>query len=147
MAIESFSGIYREIAGGNGLSYFCSMLSWFGKRSSGMPASWKTLQSEEDWKALLAESYKKPQMVFKHSTRCSVSTMARYRLQDLESLTDTVDAWYLDLLAFRQISNTIATDTGVPHESPQVILLVKGRPVYIATHNSIDPAEIIHAAQ
>lgn len=112
-----------------------------------MPDPWKTLQSEEDWKTVLERSHEKPQLVFKHSTRCSVSVMARYRLQDAVEMTGTVDAWYLDLLAFRPVSDTIAADTGIPHESPQVILLVKGQPVYVATHNSIDPAEIIRAVQ
>lgn len=90
-----------------------------------------------------ALSNSEPFLVFKHSTRCSISSMAKSRFErsfDLEG----VSAFYLDLIAFRSISNQLANDFNVEHQSPQVLFIQNGECTYHASHNAID-LEVIKA--
>jgi bacillithiol system protein YtxJ len=87
-------------------------------------------------------------LIFKHSTRCSISRMVWDRLQ--RGWTDSVrelPVYYLDLLNFRSISNRIASELQVPHESPQVLLLYNGRCVWHASHTEISVLGITEGVQ
>jgi bacillithiol system protein YtxJ len=82
-----------------------------------------------------------PFLVFKHSTRCSISSMAINRFERNYNL-EAVQAFYLDLIAYRSISNQLAEEFGVLHQSPQLLLIQKGNCTYHASHNSINLDEI-----
>lgn len=88
------------------------------------------------------QSGKKPQAIFKHSTRCSISHMAKDRLERA-SFPSGIDFHYLDLLNHRDISNKIAEMYSVEHESPQLLIIKNGECVYAESHNGIQPDEII----
>ncbi len=98
--------------------------------------NWIPLQSEEALKDIINASFNKPQVIFKHSTRCSISSMAKSRLDRGES-TEAADFHYLDLIAFRPLSNQVANLLHVQHESPQIILLKDGKCIYDESHNGI----------
>jgi bacillithiol system protein YtxJ len=101
--------------------------------------NWKFLESEQDWKDALALSGKKPVAIFKHSTRCSVSFMAKKNLeQSWEYSEEEVEPLFLDLIRYRALSDQVANDTGVRHESPQLILLKDGEAIMDSSHYSID---------
>ncbi len=53
----------------------------------------------------------------------------------------------LDLLQYRNISNTIASDLQITHESPQVLVIKNGRCVYHESHTAINYDEIIAASE
>lgn len=106
--------------------------------------NWKHLILEEALEGILEASNVRPQLVFKHSTRCSISTMAKDRLERNWNL-DHVDPWYLDLLNYRGVSNMIESRFGVRHESPQVLVFDQGKLVFHASHNSISAANIHQA--
>ena len=79
-----------------------------------------------------------PIAIFKHSTRCSTSSMALGRLERAELKSTTkITFYYLDLLAHRNLSNQIATDFGVMHESPQLLLIKNGECIYKASHSEV----------
>jgi bacillithiol system protein YtxJ len=82
-----------------------------------------------------------PVLLFKHSTRCSISHVALERL-NRSSLSDLATSYLLDLLSYRDISNAIATRLEVHHESPQVLLIKNGECVYDESHLSIAVEEI-----
>lgn len=103
--------------------------------------NWIELTSEEQLNQLIQQSSSTPQLIFKHSTRCSISIMAKSRL-DRESSVSGVDFYYLDLLQHRSVSNKIADVFNVIHQSPQVLLIKKGECVYEETHNAINIEEI-----
>lgn len=103
--------------------------------------NWSVLSEEAQLSALLQESYNRPQLIFKHSTRCSVSQVAKTRLERSPELPPA-DFHYLDLLAHRSLSNRIAEDLKVYHESPQVLLVHRGECVYDESHLSISMEEI-----
>lgn len=104
--------------------------------------NWHTLTTEDQWNALLEASYSKPQLLYKHSIRCSISSVVKSRLERAGA-PDDVDFHYLDLITYRSVSNKVAHDTGVVHESPQVLLLVKGKCVYNESHSAIMMDDII----
>jgi len=67
--------------------------------------------------------------------------MVKNRLERNEPLTG-VDFYYLDLIAHRDVSNKIAEEFKVYHESPQVLLIVKGECVYDESHMGISMDEL-----
>lgn len=103
--------------------------------------SWQSLTDTEGWKSILSQSHVKTQVVFKHSTRCSISLLAKSRLEKEMSPED--EFYLLDLLQYRSVSNMIAADLGITHESPQVLLIKDGRCVYHASHSGIEYDEVM----
>jgi bacillithiol system protein YtxJ len=106
---------------------------------------WTHLADEDQLKQIIVNSQKKPQVIFKHSTRCSVSNVALKRLEK-ESIPESVDFYYLDLLAHRNISNSVADTFHVHHESPQILVINNGECVYDESHLGINMADILSNA-
>jgi bacillithiol system protein YtxJ len=101
--------------------------------------NWKKLETETALAEIKALSENQPIVIFKHSTRCPVSSMALDRLErnwDQEEM-QSVLPYFLDLIAYRNISNKIADIFGVVHESPQVLLIENGKCIYNASHMGI----------
>lgn len=121
----------------------------FGKGSErDTPINWKVLQSEADLDELLESSKDKVCLIFKHSTRCSISSMAQHRLdRDWDLADDMIDPWYLDLISYREISNLIAQRLGVQHESPQVILVKDSQAIFDSSHGAISVDSIRRVLQ
>ena len=111
---------------------------------------WRNLEQRESLDQLVARSHEVPVLLFKHSTRCSISTMALSRVENAWSFTpEQVEPWFLDLISHRDISHAIAERLGVPHQSPQAILLSQGQVVYTASHSGIsvtDMASVLAAS-
>jgi bacillithiol system protein YtxJ len=107
--------------------------------------NWIPLNSVEQLDLIHEASFVKPQVIFKHSTTCSISNMAFARFER-SAAPDTIDFYYLDLLSFRAISNSIAEKFKVHHESPQVILLKNGTCTYDESHYGIMMDELIEQA-
>jgi bacillithiol system protein YtxJ len=85
--------------------------------------------------------------IFKHSTRCSISTMAKSKFEREWGTPDFLfQLLYLDLLNYRSISNKIEELTGVEHQSPQLIVINSGKVIYQKSHNAISAKESIEAA-
>lgn len=118
----------------------------FGSKKSEEKGSvnWLRLNSSEDLDQLIQkESFEKPVMLFKHSTRCSISSMALSRLENYWDIDEeALQPVYLDLIAYRNLSNKIAADLGVTHQSPQVLIVKNGKCTYQASHNQIDVEDI-----
>lgn len=96
---------------------------------------WIALTSEDQIKTITQQSINKTQVIFKHSTRCSVSSMALNRLNNA-SLPEA-DYYLLDLIAYRNISNLIAEIFHVYHESPQVLVIKNGECIFDESHLGI----------
>lgn len=103
--------------------------------------NWQNLTSPDQLNELIEKSAAKPQLVFKHSTRCSISAVALNRLEQQPPQGD-IEFWFLDLLKYRSLSNSIAETFGVYHESPQVLLIKNKSCFYDESHSGIISAEI-----
>lgn len=100
--------------------------------------NWKVLENSNQINEIKVASHNKLQLIFKHSTRCIISKMALKNFENDFLLHDVIDAYYLDLIAYRSISNEIADDFGITHQSPQVLLIKDGKVVYHESHEGID---------
>ncbi|MCB0703692.1 MAG: bacillithiol system redox-active protein YtxJ [Saprospiraceae bacterium] len=107
--------------------------------------NWIPIREIEDVRILDEMSKGKPCLIYKHSTRCSISSLAKTRLEKGWELSDEdVSVYYLDLITYRGVSNYIAEHYGVQHESPQVLLIKNGQCLYHQSHLGISAREITH---
>lgn len=103
---------------------------------------WQQINSIPDWEKLVEESKSSADevvAVFKHSTRCPISSMVKNRLESSwgEENPD-LPIFLVDLIRNREVSNQIASSLGVIHESPQLILIKGGKQIFNASHTSIN---------
>ncbi|MET3978571.1 bacillithiol system protein YtxJ [Mucilaginibacter sp. UYP25] len=81
-------------------------------------------------------------LIFKHSTRCSISMMAKRRFEmDWQNLPSDMPLYFLDLIKHRDLSAKVAQDFMVHHESPQMLLVKDGECVLDQSHGSISVDE------
>lgn len=97
----------------------------------------KPLQSEEDYRQLLRDSATAPVLLLKHSTACPVSAGARRAYVQFTEEEPAAGCWEVLVIEQRPLSRQIAEETGVHHQSPQVILFIDGKPVWSVTHRNI----------
>jgi bacillithiol system protein YtxJ len=103
--------------------------------------NWTSITTLAQLDVISERSYSTPVLIFKHSTRCQISSMVLNRLER-EEAPEGVDLYFLDLIANRLISNAIAEKYSVAHESPQVLLIKNGECFYDESHNAITMQEI-----
>lgn len=110
------------------------------------PMPWHPLMRADQINDLLDLSHEKTVLIFKHSTRCIISSMVLRALEsNADQLADLGSWHYLDLIANRDCSNQVATQLGVVHQSPQLIVLKEGSVFWEASHQSISPESILAA--
>ncbi len=104
---------------------------------------WTPLTTAAEIAALTEQSHQHPVLVFKHSTTCSISAAAKGKIERQWAASGLTDypLYYLDLLQFRPLSAQLATDFGIEHESPQLLLIQGGAVRYHASHLGIRLAE------
>ncbi|MEJ6776244.1 MAG: bacillithiol system redox-active protein YtxJ [Crocinitomicaceae bacterium] len=104
---------------------------------------WEHIVSVDQLREILKGAGEKPALLFKHSTRCGVSSMVLRSFEnEWTTGTELCDLYYLDLLSHRAISNEVAGLTGITHQSPQVIVFTGEEILYNATHSAIDALKI-----
>ena len=81
---------------------------------------------------LLSRSHNAPVILFKHSSTCPISSAAYRQMSQVEA-----DVSLVVVQRARDLSNEIASRTGIRHESPQVIILKNGEVVWSASHFDI----------
>jgi len=101
--------------------------------------NWNPLTQIAQLDEIVTASTEKPVVIFKHSTRCSISRMALKNFEREYNLEESeVAPYFLDLLQHRDISNEIAQKFQVIHQSPQLLLIKNGKSVYDVSHSEID---------
>lgn len=111
-----------------------------------MLAQLKELNNIADWEKALAHSTTRPVFVFKHSTSCPISANAYQEYQSyLNDANTAVDYILVKVIESREVSNKIADDLGVKHESPQAILVKDKQPVWHTSHQAITQESIREA--
>ncbi len=87
-----------------------------------------------------AEGYS---LIFKHSTRCSISMMAKRNFElNWDVIPENTTLYFLDLISHRDISAYIAETFQVHHESPQVLLIKNGECILDLSHSDISAEEV-----
>ncbi len=104
---------------------------------------WKEITSVEEFNEMLNAPTDKAKLFFKHSTRCSISSMALKGFERAWNVSsDDFELYFVDLIAHRDISNAIAAESHVEHQSPQVVVWRNGEVIYNASHHHIDAQKI-----
>ena len=111
---------------------------------------WHPLTDNAQLQIIIDISQQQPEnhravVIFKHSTRCSISSMALSRFESKWADDPEVVVYYLDLLKFRDVSNETARLFGIEHQSPQVLVIKNGTCIYTASHSGIIVSEILEA--
>lgn len=105
---------------------------------------YREIKTAQEWEDAFKRSEERPVVVFKHSTTCPVSANAHeeYNSYLNGSPREDVDYVLVKVIESRPVSNQIAEDTGVKHESPQIIYIDKKAKVWTASHWSVTKAHI-----
>lgn len=107
--------------------------------------NWQLLRKTDEINQLIEKSFHQPVLIFKHSTRCSISSTVLNRFETKWKANQELnfEGYLLDLLNYRMVSNELSKIFGVQHESPQVLVLVNGKCVNHKNHYEIDLEEMI----
>lgn len=101
---------------------------------------YQSIDSIDDFDAVLKQSDSETVAVFKHSSTCDLSATAKDEMANVK-----LPVFELVVQTARPLSNHIEAHFGIRHESPQVILISRGEPIYDASHRAVT-ADSIHAA-
>ena len=110
-------------------------MGWFTSNKN-EKLKWLRIEDDLSYKDAIQSSYEEVILIFKHSTRCSISSMALNRMEDTQNQT-IARCYYLDLLSYRNISNQIEEDFAVNHQSPQILVIKNGKCIFHTSHNNI----------
>ena len=120
-------------------------------RKSEDSTNWMTIEDREDLRHLLEASHSKPQLIFKHSPRCSISSLARKEVQGLQQMIEAgeldLDVHMVDVVNARNASNIVRETFDVRHESPQYLLIYKGDVINHGSHMGVRSRDIITAVE
>lgn len=104
--------------------------------------NWTTLESADQLDAI--KEQQGFSIIFKHSTRCSISMMVKKRFElDWDKLPGTLPLYFLDLIKYRELSSRIAQDFHVYHESPQLLVIKDGECVLDQSHGGVSVEEAL----
>jgi len=92
------------------------------------------ITTEGDLEAALAADRA---MIYKHSPICSLSFLARRELKGFGQRHPDIPVFLLDVMRRRRLSDRVEQLLEVRHQSPQVIALCAGRPVFDASHMAV----------
>ena len=99
---------------------------------------WYALESVAQLDTVVEESTTQTVAIFKHSTRCMISKMVKSSFENNENAEANVKLYYLDLIAYREVSNAIESRFGITHESPQLLIIENGDVIQHASHGDIN---------
>ena len=105
--------------------------------------NWIPFNSLEQIKTIKELSKSETILVFKHSTRCGISSMVIKRFENLfDSSMNNIKVYYLDLLNFRAISDEVGYSFQVQHQSPQLLIIRNEVAVLNVSHYDITTVNI-----
>lgn len=113
------------------------------KRENEFVVNWNALTDVDQISEIIEASKTKPQLIFKHSTRCGISRMVLKNFElDFKFDASSFDLHYVDLLNYREISSQIAATFDVLHQSPQLLILKNGVVVKHDSHSAINEIDL-----
>jgi bacillithiol system protein YtxJ len=105
-----------------------------------IPINWIMLEEIRHFHELLEVSTQEPAVIFKHSSRCGLSSMKLQEIIGWHEHRKQVPVYFLNVIRFRSISDLIEDQCNVRHETPQVLVVSKGRSIYDEDHMRISGA-------
>ncbi|MFZ3102452.1 MAG: bacillithiol system redox-active protein YtxJ [Desulfitobacteriaceae bacterium] len=101
-------------------------------------ADFKEIKNSQEFAELLDESFRRKIILFKHSTTCPISACAWREVQDfILGSQDEVLVVMIKVIESRAVSNQVAEELGVMHQSPQALLLSNGKVLWQVSHQAV----------
>ena len=119
----------------------------FSRKSQESTIQWDHITALAELEQLDKESGEQPVLIFKHSVRCSISAAALNGFERNFETSAVFKPYFLDLITYRAVSDAISLKYGIVHESPQILLIIKGNCMYSSSHNGINYREINEKAK
>ncbi|MEW6209440.1 MAG: bacillithiol system redox-active protein YtxJ [Acidobacteriota bacterium] len=108
----------------------------------------KELNSIADLDTAIAESSERPVLLFKHSLTCPISARA---FREFEAFLEEAEAGaeykLIIVQTSREVSNEAAARLGLRHESPQAMIVHRGREVWNTSHFDITAERLREAVR
>lgn len=118
----------------------------FGKSENNKSTStlpWIPLEADHQIADIKNASENRPQFIFKHSTTCGISRMVLSSFERSYPFSaEEADLYYLDLHAHRPVSNKVAEEFQVVHQSPQLLVIKNGKVIFHASHGAITEVDL-----
>ncbi|KPN95650.1 bacillithiol system redox-active protein YtxJ [Lysinibacillus sp. ZYM-1] len=92
------------------------------------------IRTLDGWRDILEQSCEKPCLVLKISMTCLSSISA---LKEVKLFVTELPKYLVIVQKEREVSDAIARDLRVKHESPQLLILRDGKGIWQATHYKI----------
>jgi bacillithiol system protein YtxJ len=125
------------------MGLFNSVFGKSEKKEQVSNINWIPLTSLEQLKAVKEESKGETILIFKHSTRCGISSMVIKRFENLfDESMKSIKVYYLDLLSYRNISDEVGYTFQVMHQSPQLLVIKNETAILHASHYDIAQVDI-----
>lgn len=100
--------------------------------------TWLPLNCLKQLEEIKLQSKTAPILIFKHSTRCGISSMVIKQFEKLFTEEhQNLKVYYLDLLSYRDISDEVGYTFQVMHQSPQLLIIKNAVSVFNASHYDI----------
>jgi len=103
---------------------------------------WQALTDVSQLNEIEKKSKTKTQVIFKHSTRCGISSMVMNQFISMYDIDANMDLYYLDLLSHRDVSNEVGYKFQVIHQSPQLLIIKNGSTIAHASHGAINEMDL-----
>lgn len=100
------------------------------------------LENQDQLNNAIKLSFETPVLLIKHSERCSISRMAISRLERDWDSQSLISPYLIEVRGQRGISDAITQNFSIIHQSPQILLIEKGKCVYTESHNGINFQDI-----
>jgi bacillithiol system protein YtxJ len=103
---------------------------------------WIHLTDEDQLQKIIVRSQEKPQVIFKYSSHCQVSETILQRLHR-GCCPEHIDFHFLDSIAYNNISQKLSEIFHVSQQSPQIIVIKDGEPIFEETSSEVSLEEIV----
>ncbi|MBE2218470.1 MAG: bacillithiol system redox-active protein YtxJ [Ignavibacteria bacterium] len=108
-----------------------------------MKMNWIKLDSPEMLQEMKAASENEKVLVLKFSPKCAINYVVRNLLErEWAEGEMSMKTYIVDVISGKGISAQIEKDYGVDHESPQAIVIDKGKVVFHASHGKVIYSEL-----
>ena len=105
---------------------------------------WDMISDPSQIDPIIEASKEKPQLIYKHSHRCSVCFVSKGNLEMAsDNIKEYADMHFVNVVRSREASDKIASELDVRHESPQAILVDQGEVVWHGSHGSINADAVL----
>ena len=100
--------------------------------------NWNKLENISDIDAIIDQSELNTIVIFKHSTRCGISSSVLRRFEkQTKFTTDRTNFYLLNVIQYRNISNEISQQLSIHHESPQLLIIKQRKVIAHDSHYDI----------